>query len=256
MKRKLVKLDNKLYNIDGLPIVVHKKSNSLILADIHLGYEDHMASLGIFLPRMQLRTSLEVLNSALNSIGSMSRIIIAGDLKHVFEKLTRQEKIESIKFIEELSRNSLVKEIILIKGNHDTFIAPLLRKLGVEVIEGHLELDEGIVVTHGHKDPQCSCDVLIMGHEHASIMVDVGGARTKLPVMLRVPLKNGSEAYILPPTGIYQTGNVVSLNRDSYLSPIIRKQGVIEDSMVWVIDRDYGTVELAELKYVLEAALF
>ena len=95
-----------------------------------------------------------------------------------------------------------------------------------------------------------------MGHEHASIVVDVGGARTKLPVLLRIPLSSGRNAYVLPPTGIYQTGNSVSLNRSSYLSPIIKEEGIIEESMVWIVDKDYGTVKLAELKYVLEAALF
>ncbi len=255
MKRDIIDLDNKLASIDGLPVILHKRSSTLIVADIHLGYEDHMAALGIFLPRMQLKAALDILKDALDSISFKVKIVIAGDLKHVFEKLTRQEKIETIKLVESLSRNQLVKEIILVRGNHDTFIAPLLRKLGVEVVEDSLDLGDGIGVIHGHKKPQCGCDIFVMGHEHASLMVDVGGVRTKLPVLLRVPLDNGSLAYVLPPTGVYQTGNVVSLSKESYLSPIIREHGVIEDSMVWVVDRDYGTIKLAELKYVLEAAL-
>jgi len=256
MKRNIIDLDDKLAGVDGLPVILHKKSRSLIVADVHLGYEDHMASLGIFLPKMQLKASLDILKDALDSIDFKVKVIIAGDLKHVFEKLTRQEKIETIRLIESLSRNPLVKEIILVRGNHDTFIAPLLRKLGVEVVEGSLDLGDGIGVIHGHKKSQYNYDILVMGHEHASIMVDVGGVRTKLPVLLRVPLDNGSLAYVLPPTGIYQTGNVISLNKGSYLSPIIKEHGVVENSMVWVVDRDYGTVKLAELKYVLEAALF
>jgi putative SbcD/Mre11-related phosphoesterase len=254
--RKLRELEDGLINVDGLPVIYHKKSNSLILADIHLGYEDYMASLGVFLPKLQLKIAIETIEEAIKSINNKVKIVIAGDVKHVFEKLTRQEKVEITKLVEHLSSLGPVKEIILVRGNHDTFVAPLLRRLGVNIEEDHLKLDEKVGVIHGHKRPSCDCEVLVMGHEHASILVDVGGARTKLPVLLRVPLETGGRAYVLPPTGIYQTGNNISLSRSSYLSPIIKEEGKVEDAMVWVVDREYGTVKLAELKYVLEAALF
>ncbi len=256
MPRDIVKINNELLNISGLPVVFHKRSNALILADIHLGYEDHMASLGVFLPRLQLRMAIETVKESLKSLNQPVKLVIAGDLKHVFEKLTRQERIESIKFIETIEKFDLIKEIILVKGNHDTFITPLLKKLGVEIIDDHLELGGNLCVIHGHKETKCDLGTLVMGHEHAAILVDVGGARTKLPVLLEMPLADGRTAYILPPTGIYQTGNNISLNRSSYLSPIVKNKGIIEEAIVWIVDRDYGTVKLAELKYVVEAALF
>lgn len=250
----LLEVARNLYTISGLPVVVHEASRTLLLADIHLGYEDAMASTGVFLPRLQLKMALETIKQAYEMLPYRARVAIVGDLKHVFEKLTRQEKIEITKLVRGL-REWGIDDLVLVRGNHDTFVAPILRTLGVELVEDCLDLGGGLVAAHGHRIPGCSYELLVMGHEHPSIAVSVGGARTKLSIMLRVPLEDGSEALVLPPTGIYQTGNNVGLDRRAYLSPLIQEKGRVEDSMVWIVDRDYGTVKLAELKYVLEASI-
>jgi len=239
--------------LPGLPVVIHEPTSTLVLADIHLGYEDAMASTGVFLPRLQLRMALETLDYSLRMLQYKPRLVIAGDLKHVFERLTRQERIEIAKFLRRATEAT--SEVVLVRGNHDTFVLPLLRTLGVELVEDCLHLSGGVYVAHGHKRPSCEFDLIVIGHEHPSLSVTVGGARAKLSIMLKVPLERGSEALVLAPTGVYQTGNAVTLDRRSYLSPIIREEGVVGDAIVWVVDRDYGTIKLAELKYVLEASL-
>ncbi|MEB2836451.1 MAG: metallophosphoesterase [Desulfurococcales archaeon] len=250
--RRLVDVDADVSIVDGLPVLAINRLQALIIADVHLGYESALAATGVFLPRIQLRSALRHLSEALESVPWRARLIIDGDLKHTFEKLTRQERVEIARLGRWLSTDSRVKEVIVIRGNHDTFVAPLLRDLGVELVEGCLELGGGLVAAHGHQIVDCDFDTLIIGHEHPSLQVDVGGARVKLPVLLDVPIP-GSEArvLVLPAFGAYQTGHAVSLDGEAYLSPIIRERGSVGDAEVWVVDREAGTMRLGPLKYVL-----
>ena len=241
-----------LYLLEGLPALYHPASGTLIVADVHLGYEDAMAEAGVYLPRLQLRHALEVTREAIRRTGAR-RVVIAGDLKHVFSKLTRQERIESVKFIRGLEEAGAA-ELVLVKGNHDTFISGVLKKLGVEVVDDYLDLGGGVVVAHGHKRVECDCRVIVIGHEHPALQVDVEGARVKLPLLLEVPLSSGRVAVVMPALGLYQTGNPVSLDPSQYLSPIVREEGLVADAVPWVVDKDVGTHPFTRLDVLLEAA--
>lgn len=236
--------------LDGIPALFHSKTGSLILADIHLGYEEYMASLGVYLPKLQLKGAQETIRTAVGRVNAR-RLVVVGDLKHAYEKLLRQERLEVTKlarFVQELGL-----EMILVRGNHDTFIAPLLKKLGVEVVEDQLDLGDGLVLAHGHKQVETDYEVIVMGHEHPALQVDIAGARVKLPALLEVPLEDGSQAVVLPAVGVYQTGNPLTLDRSLYLSPIMKERAVIADAIVWIVDRDAGTHRLARLVDVFES---
>lgn len=251
--RRLIDVDSSLSLVEGLPVIVDKSSSSLVLADIHLGYESALASTGVFLPRIQLRSAIRLLSESLSALPWPARVVIDGDLKHVFEKLTRQERAEIARLGRWLATDSRVKEAIVVRGNHDTFIAPLLRDLGIELVEDCLELGRGVVAAHGHKRPGCEFETLIIGHEHPAIQVDVGGARVKLPVLLDVPLDEESHVIVLPAAGAYQTGRSLGLDRGGYLSPLLKDAENLGDAEVWVVDEEAGTMRLGPLRYVLTA---
>ncbi|GAB6148556.1 metallophosphoesterase [Stetteria hydrogenophila] len=234
--------------LDGLPAVYHSRSRTLIVSDVHLGYEEYMAGLGVYLPRLQLKEAAESIRKALRVVDA-KRVVVNGDLKHAYEKLLSQERIETVK----LARlaEELGVELVLVRGNHDTFIAPLLKKLGVEVVEDYLDLGGGVVLAHGHKKVDVDFEVLVIGHEHPALQVDVAGARVKLPALLEAPLEDGSTAVVLPALGVYQTGNPVTLSRTQYLSPIIKERALIEEAIVWIVDKEAGTHKLARLREVL-----
>ncbi len=239
-----------LFVLEGLPVIYHARTRTLIVADVHLGYEEYMTQLGVYLPRLQLKGAMEAIRRAVHATNA-KKLVIVGDVKHAYEKLLRQERVETIKlarFVEELGL-----ELILVRGNHDTFISPLLKKLGVDVVDECLDLGGGIILAHGHKNIDCDFEVIIIGHEHPALQVDVAGARVKLPALLEVPLENGSAAIVIPALGVYQTGNPLSLDRSQYLSPIIRGIAKIEDAVVWVVDKDAGTHKLARLHEVFES---
>ena len=237
-----------LYIVEGTPFLYHAKTSTLVAADLHLGYEEAMTRLGVFLPRLQLKKALEAFREALDAVRP-SRVVIDGDIKHVYERLLKQEVNESLRLVDSLSSWG-VREVLLVKGNHDTFISGPLKKNGVEVVET-LDLGDGLLLAHGHKMVKGGFEVLIIGHEHPALQVDVGGARVKFPVFLVAPTMGGETVIVLPAMGAYQTGNPVGLSRENYLSPVMRESVVLEEVKPYISDKSVGVFPLPPLKEVL-----
>jgi len=229
------------------PALVHELSSSLVISDVHLGYEDSMASQGVYLPRLQLRRAKLIIDEA-SKLG-LRRIVVNGDLKHVFEKLTKGEKVEIAEFVRYAISKGF-KDIVLVRGNHDTFVSQILRDFGVEVVEDYLDLGNGVLLTHGHKVVEGirSGATVIIGHEHPSLEINMAGAKVKLQVLLRAPLKSGGELVVLPAVSLYQTGTSVTPSPDTYLSPITKELAVLEEAVPVIVDREIGVVELPPLK--------
>ncbi len=218
----------------------------VIIADLHLGFEEEMYSKGVYLPPAQLKRALEVLEL---SSELSKKVIIAGDLKHIFSKLGKKEQREVKAFLDRAEEMDL--ELVLVRGNHDNFVKHLLEERGFDVVT---ELDLGEVkVVHGHEDLQLD-GVVLMGHEHPSLAIrDEIGVSVKFPCFLKVPLEKGL-AIVLPAIGPYQTGNNVGLHKEAYLSPIIRSKGRLREAVPYVIDEELSVVEFPPLS-LLEGSL-
>ena len=140
----------------------------LIISDLHLGYEYALNRQGFMIPRFQYKKIIKRLNE-ISDASNATKIIINGDLKHEFGKISKQEWDEVVDFIEFLKKH--FDEIILIKGNHDNFTGFIAEKSGLEVYENYSV--ENYIVMHGDKIPQdfkeIKEDTVIIGHEHPSI---------------------------------------------------------------------------------------
>ncbi|KPU63570.1 metallophosphoesterase [Thermococcus sp. EP1] len=179
--------------IELLPQKAIKIKDNLIIADLHLGYEESLAQEGIYLPKAfnQMLTLLK----GLVLRERPKRLIINGDLKHSFVPF-RREKIEVEAFFSEIL--PLVREIIVIRGNHDVGIF-WIKSLGIEVLD-EIEISEWKVV-HGHK--LVEGDRFIIGHEHPSIRLrDEVGALIKVPIFLK-----GEDLVVLPAFSPWAYGN-------------------------------------------------
>ncbi len=237
--------------LEGVPAVYLRKHDAIVIADLHLGYEEAMARQGVFLPRLQLRRVRSVLEKARKHSGAET-LIVAGDIKHEFGKLLRMEKLETAKFIRDSFRLGF-KRIIVVRGNHDNYIGPIVKDLGGEFLE-ELELDD-ILVTHGHRRADIrEYRVIIMGHEHPSLQVNIGGVKTKFPVLLKVPLDSGASAIVLPAAGSYQVGNNITGDPRLYLSPIIREHGLVENAIPIIVDEKEGLMVLPKIS-VMESIM-
>ncbi len=230
----------KIDGVELLPIGAVKVDKYVIIADLHLGFEEYMSKRGVYLPPLQLKRALEVLEQLPRS----RTLVIAGDIKHTFEGLGRREKRDVITFLEKATNK--FEEVILIRGNHDTFIKPILTDFGVELAD---ELaDKKIVITHGHEMMRSGGELIIMGHEHPSITLrDQLGVTAKFSCFLYVPLKDGRKALVLPPVGAYQSGTSITTDRRGYLSPILREMGVLEEAIPYVIEEELGILEFPKL---------
>ena len=216
-----------------------------IIADLHLGFEEEMAKKGVFLPPAQLKRALEVLN-VIRKVAK--KVIIAGDLKHQFSRLGKKEEEDVKKFLDAVEKYKL--DLVLVRGNHDTFVRHLLEERGFDVVD-RLDLGE-VSIVHGHKDVELN-EITIMGHEHPSISLrDPVGTAVKFPCFLKVPVE-GRTVIVLPAIGLYQSGTSVSLSKEAYLSPIM-KRAALEEAVPYVADEEVGVVEfppLGELADVL-----
>ncbi|MEN2999862.1 MAG: metallophosphoesterase [Acidilobaceae archaeon] len=237
-------LGRKLAFAGPRPVLYLKPEDALIVADIHFGYEEALASQGVFVYGSQFRKVLGAVREASAATGAR-KLIIGGDIKHVFERLTRQERREVKEFLSRLGEMGL-KEVVMVRGNHDNYVSPLLRDHGVTLVEEVLDLGE-FSITHGHLEPELKGDYVIMGHEHPAIQISVGAYREKFKALLVMPTERGKTLFVLPALGEYQFGNAAGLERESYLSPIIRSSGIPRKALPVLVDERLGVHVLVEL---------
>lgn len=154
----------------------------LIIADLHFGYEQSLNRAGLMIPRFQYEKIIERIKEIITR-SDASKIILNGDLKHEFGKITRQEWKEIDDFIRFLKNE--FKEIILIKGNHDNFTPFIAEKNDLKVFD-HFSVENYFVI-HGDKIPLSSIneDTIIIGHEHPSLGLKCGERIEKIKCFLK-----------------------------------------------------------------------
>ncbi len=235
-----------IYIIPGVPVLYLKEFDAIVFSDLHLGFEESAArgfdysygkktrTVGMFLPRVQLKRVIEVLNQVLEII-KPRRIIINGDLKHAFDKLLRQEREEIAKLIDFVKNNG-VDEVVVIRGNHDNFLPIVLKKYNVSLYSSleYVSGDYRLLITHGHLDIDPSkYAIIIIGHEHPSIKCF---GSIKKPVFMKIPFDKNKYIICLPAVGPYHPGTSISIYNETYLSPIIRKYGDLSRTSIitWI----------------------
>jgi len=174
-----------------------KKEKVLVIADIHIGFEESLTKSGVFLPRNQYKIIKNDIKKIVDKSGKVDEIVILGDLKHEFGEISSQEWSDVMDFLSFLSDHC--DKIILIKGNHDRVLGPIAEKKGLEVMDYYIKNENCFV--HGDKkyDDCFSRDVkrIIMGHKHAAISIQEDVKREVYKCFLVGKFK-GKEIIILP----------------------------------------------------------
>ncbi len=156
-------------NIEARDLFLYLKNEKiLILADVHIGFEEYLNNLGILVPRFQVKELEKRFEKAVKGI-EIKKIIINGDLKHEFGTISKQEWIDTLRFLDFLK--NFCREIILLKGNHDTILGPIARKKGLSILNHYFVND--VYIVHGHEIPNDKnfkdAKIVIIGHEHPAI---------------------------------------------------------------------------------------
>jgi hypothetical protein len=170
--KKLEILDG-IFAIDKALWIVKEKI--LIIADLHIGYEEVLNKEGILVPRNQFKELKREIKRLLDKT-KPSLVIINGDLKHEFGEISRQEWHETLAILDLLV--SRCKEVILIKGNHDTILEPIAKIKGIKIVDLYCFHSRKICVVHGHKivlnQETRKAETIIIAHEHPAISLREG----------------------------------------------------------------------------------
>ncbi len=151
-----------------------REEDTLIFADLHLGYEDELKKTGIIVPRFQYKEITEHLEKVISAVkkdGKIRRAVIDGDLKHEFGRISEQEWSEVVRFLSFLEKH--FEETVLVRGNHDNILGPIAERKNLSVVD-HLFLEERkIYIAHGHRIPYDSdfnrSQVVIIAHDHPAV---------------------------------------------------------------------------------------
>jgi putative SbcD/Mre11-related phosphoesterase len=141
----------------------------LVMGDLHLGYEGAMRRSGVMIPVKLYEKCVKDFEELINNIGKVEKIIILGDLKHEFGYILPEEWKNIVDFLKLLK--SYCEELVIIEGNHDHILFPVLKKIGVVGLE--IYFWKGFIFAHGDKDFGGLYDekvkYWVFGHGHPAI---------------------------------------------------------------------------------------
>ena len=158
-------------------LLVEKPVRSLIITDVHFGFEAELAEKGIRTPSQTWKLQRSIIK--LCEENSVERLIFLGDLKHMVPLsswIEWREMPEALKVLKEMG-----VDLALILGNHDGGIESMLGDL-VTIFPSKgvmLDAEKRVYLLHGHAWPSqevLRADLIIMGHLHPmiSLRTDIG----------------------------------------------------------------------------------
>lgn len=157
--------------------MIEKPVRSLVVADVHFGFEAELAERGIRVPSQAWRLGRSLIELC-ESVGA-ERLIFLGDLKHMVPLsswIEWREMPEAIRRLRELGI-----ELMLVPGNHDGGVDEILGDLISYHPSRGILIEDGrrLFLFHGHAWPDervLEADVIVMGHLHpiVSLRTDIG----------------------------------------------------------------------------------
>lgn len=219
-----------------------KKEKTLVIGDVHLGYEESMMRQGVLIPKFQFKETLDRLIKILKGI-DVKKIVITGDLKHEFGKILRTEWSDVLDFIDFLLKKY---EVIVLKGNHDPFLEYIAEKRNI-ILKPCYKVND-IFICHGDKILDNldfhSSKIIIIGHEHPAVSVSENNRKETFKCFLFGKYKN-KELIVMPSFNVLVEGS--DILRGEILSPFLKQD--IDDFEVYIVaDKVYNFGKLKNLR--------
>jgi len=190
----------------------------LVIADLHLGYEQGLQEQGVLIPKTQYKKTIEDLKKIFEEISKIDigkekthnqaardlvinkkikEIIILGDLKHEFSQASSQEWREVLDLLEFFQEKC--EKIIIIRGNHDNYLINIAKNKGSELKDFYILGDKAFI--HGNKIFPEILDKKIkrifLGHMHPAISI-AKNVKKEIYKCFLVGKYKGKEIIILP----------------------------------------------------------
>lgn len=235
--------------VDSLPCLYLESSSLLVVSDLHLGLEESLTKDGNYVPKHQMEDIREDVKKAKDETGA-SRILINGDIKNEFATARYSEAKEIKQFFRFVEKE--FDEVLLIKGNHDSFVEGALSEFKVDPSDFFLE-DE-ILFTHGHVSleelgVEADYSTIVIGHEHPALALeDEIGTREKVDCFLYGKNKD-LKLVVIPAFSPLSNGTAVNETPQSeLLSPILRNNFDVGEMKAVAVSREAGLFEFPKLK--------
>lgn len=155
-----------IYEDRGM-IVKDEDATSLVISDLHLGFEEEVEEKGAIVPS-QHQSILKRIENLVEKF-DVSRLYIIGDVKHtiIADRMSNWELIPE--FMERLPDRV---QTTVIPGNHDGDLQAFLpRKIAIADSKG-IMINGYIGLLHGHTWPSSDltdAEIIVLGHNHPSI---------------------------------------------------------------------------------------
>ena len=255
-----------LPNMEIVDLALYLDS-TLVIADVHIGYEEALNKQGVLVPRLQFDEMVKRMEAIFSHLKGkkIERIVVNGDLKHEFGTISEQEWRNTLKFLDLLAKHC--NEIVLIKGNHDTILGPIAKKRNVKVLDYYiveplmgksnngknpitnkniksksiikkllktLKKSKKMLIAHGNKIPKEALkdvSTIIIGHEHPAVSLKEGARVEQFKCFLKGKYK-GKNLIVQPSFNTMIEGT--DLLRDKILSPFLHQN--LDNFDVYVVE--------------------
>ena len=178
-----------------------KEGRILVIGDLHLGYEESLNESGVFVMRQLFREMIGELDRVFELAGKVDKVILLGDVKHVFSKNIRQEWNDVLELFDYfLGKMGGEGEIVVTRGNHDNYLKTIAGKRNVKVEDYVIVGDVGFL--HGDRVIEEVADnekikKIIIGHFHPAVNLSDGNKIEKYKCFLEGEWK-GKEIIVVP----------------------------------------------------------
>jgi len=177
-------------------LVKTQGTRTIVVADLHLGWEMALSHRGIHVPTQTPKLLRKILDIIVSY--KPEKLLILGDVKHTVATAETMEWHDIPDFFSALEKR--VREISVIRGNHDGNLEPLLPdKVRILPASGVAIGDVGFF--HGHRWPSptlLDCKTLVMGHVHPVVAFrDPAGFRVMRQVWVKANCSGTQLAKVL-----------------------------------------------------------
>lgn len=220
-----------------------KDYQTLIISDVHIGYEESLNRQGIMIPRKNYTDLTILIEKTIHEIlknYSIKHIIINGDLIHDFAKVPPKVKDSVNRFIKFLKIYGNIKIII---GNHDKALKYIID----EPTTDNVVLGD-ILIIHGDKilEKKLLKDIktIIIGHEHPAINITSGARSEKYKCFIKGKYSN-KDLIVMPSCNILIEGTDIS--KENLLSPILKSVDIKKFEIYIIEDKIYDFGKLKDI---------
>ena len=226
-------------------MVLEGKEKSVVITDIHIGFESSLASNEIFVGKnSSINETIREIKEIIH-LEKPDSLILLGDIKSSIVNISKNEWSEIPLFFEQIQKET---NVILVPGNHDANIQRLIPN-DILMTSSTGIVEENVLLTHGHVMPSenfSHVDKIIMGHVHPVFFQEesvLNGQRVWVSLKTKkeniFPNKRGEiEITIVPSFNRYFFATFKKRYKRS-ISPIIEKIKNISEARIITMD---GTI--------------